>query len=90
MVSFGIGCGLSGIYTSLANYDEWIRTGFRKPLGFFDSKLTEYLKTYESETINWVPPISSKEPRFGRRIDPVTNTFENRLTQVKRFEIPVE
>ena len=49
----------------------------------FDPKVTEYLKIYESETINWIPPSkSSKEPRFGRRIDPVTNTFENRLTQV--------
>ena len=34
------------------------------------------------------PSISSKEPRFGRRIDPVTNTFENRLTQVSKFKHP--
>ena len=57
----------------------------------FDPKFTDCPQTHQSETINWVPPIiSSKEPRFGRRIDPVTNTFENRLTQVKRFEIPVD
>ena len=96
-MSFGIGCGLSGIYTSLANYDEWIRIGFKKPSEFLilnagcrNSVLyTVYLETYDSETINWIPPtISSKEPRFGRRIDPVTNTFENRLTQVSKFKHP--
>ena len=40
--------------------------------------------TRKSETINWKALDNiSKEPRFGRRIDPVTNTFENRLSQVR-------
>ena len=56
---------------------------------FFASKsssLPSEEKTDDSETINWTSPDEiqvSKEPRFGRRIDPVLNTFENRLSQVK-------
>ena len=47
-----------------------------------------FLGTRISETINWKALDNiSKEPRFGRRIDPVTNTFENRLSQVNSFQV---
>ena len=65
-----------------------MKNGSGSVLGLFvgiNSSL--YGTTRESETINWTPHVTnSKESRFGRRIDPVLNTFENRLSQVKILE----